>query len=335
MFSQLYSQQPSSTTSFSPSIITPHDYNLYDQQRSALEARELVARQQERRTKEIAVIRQQKQQLLLKQQQLQRAAEEEHAIVRLRQQQIQQEQRRQLALQQQQQQQQQQQKQQRSISAQRSLEEALLFDLFSQFLGAEVEEVEKEAVEVKEPIPVIAAPVSSVPASIPTTSLDLAPVTVENVIDIPENDEALQQLFESHRHRRSNLSTLSTLTTDLTSHKTSFTLPTKLIFSTPSTSSDITDNDAHKLAFSSINAPFLAYEDYLVGLLSKADAIESEGDRLVKNARKELVKSIEGELERLDSIREESWRMQNTVADDSQGQYFFLYLYRLQHTYSI
>ena len=65
------------------------------------------------------------------------------------------------------------------------------------------------------------------------------------------------------------------------------------------------------LAFTRTNAPLLAYEDALLCLLSQIDSVESHGDAEVRRARKALVRRVEGELKRLDGVREAEWERQS------------------------
>ncbi|CAE6416980.1 unnamed protein product [Rhizoctonia solani] len=87
------------------------------------------------------------------------------------------------------------------------------------------------------------------------------------------------------------LSTFTALQSD-------FTFTTRLDFE-PNTS---------KLAYTPNNASLHGYEHALTGLLTQLDAVESYGDDGVRRARKEAVKMIEKELERLDGIKVEVWR---------------------------
>ncbi|KAL5520317.1 hypothetical protein ACEPAG_9531 [Sanghuangporus baumii] len=56
-----------------------------------------------------------------------------------------------------------------------------------------------------------------------------------------------------------------------------------------------------KLTYSKINAPVHAHEDTLVKLLQTLDAIESHGDSTVRERRRDLVREVEKELERIDA----------------------------------
>lgn len=109
--------------------------------------------------------------------------------------------------------------------------------------------------------------------------------------------------------RQSALDSISALRADLESHQTAFTSPSVLTFqsTTPADSTPSTP----PLSYGKSNTAFLAYEDYLVSLLSKIDAIESHGDEAVKQARKELVRRVEKELDRLDELKDAEWERQS------------------------
>ncbi|KAI5475337.1 hypothetical protein MNV49_001606 [Pseudohyphozyma bogoriensis] len=108
----------------------------------------------------------------------------------------------------------------------------------------------------------------------------------------------LQRRFRNHLFRKQQLSTISSLTSTFDSHTSAFTLPTSLAF---------VSTTSPKLAYSANNTPFHAHEDFLVALLSQIDEVASKGDKVVKSARKELVKKVEEELRRVDEWREEEF----------------------------
>ncbi|KAL8276500.1 hypothetical protein RQP46_011101 [Phenoliferia psychrophenolica] len=159
------------------------------------------------------------------------------------------------------------------------------------------------------PLPV---PVFLGTPSAPTIEVTSPEITVEvsvdsnPVIEDPSTSEAattLQRHFRAHAARRTALSSLATLSSSLASQKSSFIPPTSLAFQ-PSSS---TTTSTPTLAYSSTNATFLAYEDFLVGLLTKVDGISSGGDKFVKSARKELVRAVEAELRSLDERKDVEW----------------------------
>ncbi|KAI5475525.1 bcl-2 associated athanogene 3-like protein [Pseudohyphozyma bogoriensis] len=137
------------------------------------------------------------------------------------------------------------------------------------------------------PRPPPPAPPTASPAPARQSSID------DTSAPIPSQSTSLQQ---------SRLTALSTLSTKLDGLKAGFTPPASLVFQ-PSPSSSGTP----KLAFVPTNAPFLAYEDALVKLLTEIDGIQSEGDLVVRDTRKALVRRVEGELGALDRMRSEQW----------------------------
>ncbi|KAG8887328.1 hypothetical protein FRB99_004287, partial [Tulasnella sp. 403] len=62
-----------------------------------------------------------------------------------------------------------------------------------------------------------------------------------------------------------------------------------------------------RLLYTSNNAPVNHYESELVKLLTKLDAIDSEGLESIRGARKALVLAIEAELDRVDALKSEAW----------------------------
>lgn len=56
----------------------------------------------------------------------------------------------------------------------------------------------------------------------------------------------------------------------------------------------------------------MAHEDALVKLLTQIDAVQSDGDAEIREKRKELVRAVDRELERIDSIKKDCWeKVQN------------------------
>ncbi|KAK4702977.1 hypothetical protein P7C70_g3247, partial [Phenoliferia sp. Uapishka_3] len=93
--------------------------------------------------------------------------------------------------------------------------------------------------------------------------------------------------------RRQRLSALASLSAELQQLEADFLPPAQLIFQPNST----------KLAFTPSNAPFLAFEDALVKLLTKLDGVESDGDPVVRAERKKVVSAVDAVLERLDGMK--------------------------------
>ncbi|GAA5824207.1 hypothetical protein JCM11251_001567 [Rhodosporidiobolus azoricus] len=190
---------------------------------------------------------------------------------------------------------------------------------FLKFLFALNEPADSPEPMKEESASTLATPVKSAdqPNPIEATSptAPAPPSSFESSVDFSELDEAatvLQRHFRRHAVRRTALSALERLTADFESHRSSFTAPTSFTFqpssaSTPSSSGTATP----PLAYGSANSSFLTYEHYLTSLLSKIDEVQSAGDKVVKQERKELVKRVEAELARLDGIKDEAWEKQS------------------------
>ena len=76
---------------------------------------------------------------------------------------------------------------------------------------------------------------------------------------------------------------------------------------------DFSDDEADGLAYTPTNAPIRAYEQALERLLSQLDAIESDGDEEVREARRTAVKEVEMALEGV----EQKIRRAREVAEDN------------------
>ncbi|KAG8881852.1 hypothetical protein FRB97_008976, partial [Tulasnella sp. 331] len=101
----------------------------------------------------------------------------------------------------------------------------------------------------------------------------------------------------------SSFSSIDAIQAELDTLKANFSLPDRLDFSSPS-------KDILKLAYTTRNTPFLQLESDLTKLLTKLDAIESNGAESVRGARKALVLAIELELAELDMVKMEVWTKQ-------------------------
>ncbi|SCZ98657.1 BZ3500_MvSof-1268-A1-R1_Chr3-1g05530 [Microbotryum saponariae] len=213
--------------------------------------------------------------------------------------------------------------------------EDVLGSLFKSLFGVDVKANEqreaKAALETQAPTAKressstapMAAAEKNIQVPIESSSVDaqtLDPVEVrieatqENLVASAEQESAaekLQRHYQAHLQRRKALATLSSLSAQFEARRSSFAVPQALEFQPsppPSEHPDSTSNEvAPKLAYKSSNAPFLAYEDFLVNLLSKIDEVQSGGDRTIKSARKSLVKDVEAELKTLDQARDEAW----------------------------
>lgn len=166
----------------------------------------------------------------------------------------------------------------------------------------------------------IAPAEASAPSAAPAVEAAPAAAPIE-----PLEDAAivLQRRFRRHAARRSALDQLSQHASEFVSRRHAFAAPKELHFrDTPTSPPAIPQPQPSPLAFDKSNKGFLAYEEFLVSLLSKIDAVESHGDKAVQRARKELVRQVERELSRLDELRQHEWERQSgaSSAADSDAE---------------
>ncbi|TNY19998.1 hypothetical protein DMC30DRAFT_409067, partial [Rhodotorula diobovata] len=206
----------------------------------------------------------------------------------------------------------QQQQQQRTRQAQ--LPQAL-FQLFLDLASSSEPEEHGQQAEQR---PVVEAPPAVKPVSPPAPSpAPAVPSTAAAEPALPDPAaEAIQRRFEREVARQAALDTLNRLTSDLDARLSSFSAPASLTFQSSSTSAS---TSTPPLAFGKPNSSFLGHEDFLVSLLSKIDAVSSGGDKVIKQARKDLVKRVEAELAKLDSLKEHEWERQSQRAASEVG----------------
>ncbi|GAA5826707.1 hypothetical protein JCM3770_003074 [Rhodotorula araucariae] len=149
------------------------------------------------------------------------------------------------------------------------------------------------------------------------TVIDLGDAATDSTFTICTDDS-------SSTLRTSALSALAGLSAEFASRRAAFVSPSTLTFSpspspSPSPASRASRSPTPPLAFGAANAPFLGYEEALLALLTRIDAVESHGDADVKRARKDLVRAVEGELERLDALREKAWEEQSGASAEEDA----------------
>ncbi|KAG9041436.1 hypothetical protein FS837_012267 [Tulasnella sp. UAMH 9824] len=105
-----------------------------------------------------------------------------------------------------------------------------------------------------------------------------------------------------------SFSSLNAIQTQFDALKAAFSFPANAEFDSSSSSSDVP-----KLTYASVNAPVHQYENELVKLLTKLDAVESDGAESIRGARKALVIAVEKELTRLDEQKREAWAKSSPV----------------------
>ncbi|KAG8891666.1 hypothetical protein FRC01_014582, partial [Tulasnella sp. 417] len=114
-----------------------------------------------------------------------------------------------------------------------------------------------------------------------------------------------------------SFSSLNAIQSQFDALKAAFSFPANAEFDSSSSTSD-----APRLTYASVNAPIHQYENELVKLLTKLDAVESDGAESIRGARKALVIAVEKELTSLDEQKKEAWAKSlpaatETVAVDS------------------
>ena len=148
--------------------------------------------------------------------------------------------------------------------------------------------------------------------------------------------EKIQTFWRTHHHRRRALAVIAELGQKFEQLKSDFMLPPTLdymykdqVVSVPTTGvpdiaaqdGDIerTSDDA-KLAYTAKNAPVHMYVEELSRILTKLDSVESGGDKLVRDKRRELARRVEMEAERVEKLKVLIWRSwvakQNSAKQD-------------------
>lgn len=147
--------------------------------------------------------------------------------------------------------------------------------------GKEVAEGEKNAV----PTPAPAAPSTTTPTpAAPAPSAPAPDIEIDNTKAVSDS-----------------ISRLADIESELALAKSQFTFPTTLSFG-PQTS-----DSSPSLLFNKTNKPYHAQNNRLLQLLLQADGVASNGDREVRRRRKNVVKAVEGEIEKLERKRDEYW----------------------------
>jgi len=126
----------------------------------------------------------------------------------------------------------------------------------------------------------------------------------------------IQTFYRSHLTRRKALSTISNISAQFDKIKSTFHPHCRIDYtagnntistinvSHPFDQFDIPSSDPPaclpKLAYTSTNTPIHAYTESLNRLLSTLDGIESGGDRVVREKRKQMVLAVEREAQRME-----------------------------------
>lgn len=135
----------------------------------------------------------------------------------------------------------------------------------------------------------------------------------------------IQSFYRTHALHQKSLSELSSLSSRFDTLRSSFQAPSKVEFKGPNNEPvtvDVTLSlpvvteeeivDTRSLTYSSTNTPIHQYEEELNRLLTALDAVESGGDHKIRESRRELVRMVEKEAERLESWKVAVWRSGRT-----------------------
>jgi len=161
-----------------------------------------------------------------------------------------------------------------------------------------------------------------------TTGTDSQPL-----FPTPEQTNAATKIQSFYRSRKA-LATVSQLGAKFGDLKRAFTLPEAIDYlsadgdvitlkvdntSSPSHSETASESTSSaRLAFTSTNVPIRAYDEDLNRILTKLDAVESWGGRNVRERRRDVVRKVELEAARIESIWVETWRRFVEKAEDEE-----------------
>nr|KIR47789.1 hypothetical protein I312_02937 [Cryptococcus bacillisporus CA1280] len=121
--------------------------------------------------------------------------------------------------------------------------------------------------------------------------------TIGNAPTTPASDNAVAAPDPS-----TSLSALQDIERQLIALQSGFTFPESLSFA-----HSVSGTHAPPLLFNRLNSPYHAQTNALLQLLLQADSIASNGESQVRRKRKELVKKVEDEIQKLEQQRDEIW----------------------------
>ncbi|GJJ09335.1 hypothetical protein Clacol_003557 [Clathrus columnatus] len=141
-----------------------------------------------------------------------------------------------------------------------------------------------------------------------------SPEPVRSPLKFDPRDQAarkIQSFLRANLPRYKSLKTISSVAGEFEEVVDDFKFPSVL---------DFADSDVAKLLYTSKNAPVHLHEHTLLNFLSRLDSIDSRGDERVRVERKNLVKRIERELEKLDTGKTEAWEASRASAITSTNK---------------
>ncbi|KAI0702835.1 hypothetical protein C8T65DRAFT_741511 [Cerioporus squamosus] len=146
------------------------------------------------------------------------------------------------------------------------------------------------------------------PAPEPQPTTDGAPLHRTHALP-PAVASKLLKFYRARRARKLSLGEIKEVEDALRKLQETFEFPEHLDFVNPVPSDATAESDSDepgRLAYTSNNTPLHAYEHALNTLLTRLDAVESNGDLEVRGRRKEVVREVERALEVVERRVEES-----------------------------
>ena len=116
------------------------------------------------------------------------------------------------------------------------------------------------------------------------------------------NDRAPSPMSTESNDSTSSINKLNEISTELSTLKSGFTFPSRLLFSNV-----LTGDAAPPLRFDRVNSLYHAQANKLLQLLLQADSVSSGGDREVRMRRKAVVKDVEGAIEEIEKRKDKLW----------------------------
>ncbi|KAG9010800.1 hypothetical protein FRB90_007622 [Tulasnella sp. 427] len=144
------------------------------------------------------------------------------------------------------------------------------------------------------------------PTAAETRARSPSPQPVPSTLSSPSTKPTEASAPSSPKTHSTSFSLLDAIQTQFDALKSGFTFPANVEFQS---------TESPKLTYSSVNAPVHQYENELIKLLTKLDAVESDGAASVRGARKALVIAVEKELDRLEEQKRDAWR--KTLPDET------------------
>ncbi|KAG9024457.1 hypothetical protein FS837_005363 [Tulasnella sp. UAMH 9824] len=141
-----------------------------------------------------------------------------------------------------------------------------------------------------------------------STAKPAIPVPINTTAPAPSTPSSTASSPKSHVD---SFTSLDAIQSRFDALKSSFVFPTTLQFE----SAAATSSEVPRLSYSSSNTSIHEYENELTKLLTKLDAVESDGAESIRGARKALVVAVEKELDELEAEKKTAWRTSLVEAD--------------------